>query len=201
VSRASTVSQHPERAAIEAALARGMALRKIAKRYGVSLDAAFRHRKKMRREQPELFQALAASDWRVKPEELEKLRVETSDGYLKILRSQVAKLIAAQDRCIEDGIDAQAASLAGQANRALELVGKAIGQIGAAGSITVTNNNAIILNAGFWELRTKLIRALAPYPEARSAVLEALREAAFDGSEETSRPMIVTVPVQAGAYA
>src|SRR3954452_20764245 len=199
--RRSTITEHPERAAIEAALARGMALRKIAKRYGVSLDAAFRHRKKMRREQPELFQALAASDWRVKPEELEKLRVETSDGYLKILRSQVAKLIAAQDRCIEDGIDAQAASLAGQANRALELVGKAIGQIGAAGSITVNNNNAIILNAGFWELRTKLIRALAPYPEARSAVLEALREAAFGGGQEHAPPLIEATPMQVEAVA
>src|SRR3954471_6593681 len=198
--RRSTITEHPERAAIEAALARGMALRKIAKRYGVSLDAAFRHRKKMRREQPELFQALAASDWRVKPEELEKLRVETSDGYLKILRSQVAKLIAAQDRCIEDGIDAQAASLAGQANRALELVGKAIGQIGAAGSITV-NNNAVILNSGFWELRTKLIKALAPYPEARCAVLEALRETAFGDGQEHAPLLIEAAPVAVEAAA
>src|SRR5215210_3638072 len=92
--RPSTVEKHAERAAIEAALARNVPLRKIAKRYSVSLDAAFRHRKKMRREQPEVFRALAAADWKVTPEELEKLRVETSDGYLKILRSQVAKLIA-----------------------------------------------------------------------------------------------------------
>jgi hypothetical protein len=202
VSRPNTIERHPERAAIEAALARAVPLRKISKRYGVSIDAACRHRQKLRREQPEVFRALAAADWKVTPEELEKLRVETSDGYLKMLRSQVAKLIAAQDRLLEDGVDAQAASIAGQVARHLELVGKAIGQIGAASSITVTNNNAIVLNSGFWELRTKLIKALAPYPEARGAVLEALREAAFDdGQEQVPPPMIEARPIQVEAVA
>src|SRR3954453_13204732 len=153
--RASTVEQQRERAAVEAALARNVPLRKISKRFSVSLDAAFRHRKKMRREQPEVFQALAAADWKVSPEELEKLRGETSDGYLKILRSQVAKLIAAQDRLLEDGVDAQAASTAGQVVRHLELVGKCINAIGLAGSITTTNTqNNILRSAASWKVRT-----------------------------------------------
>src|SRR4051812_19448923 len=99
----SGVALHPECSAIQAALARNVPLRKLAKQYGLSIDALFRHRRKMRREQPELFHALAAPDWRVKPEELEKLRVETSDGYLQVLRAQVSKLICAQDRALEAG--------------------------------------------------------------------------------------------------
>jgi len=35
----------------------------------------------MRAEQPEVFQALAADAWKVKREELEKLRTETSEGW------------------------------------------------------------------------------------------------------------------------
>lgn len=177
MARASTIAKHPDRPAIEAALARGVPLRRIAKRFGVSLDAAFRHRKKMRREQPELFQALAAEDWKVSPEELEKLRLETSDGYLKVLRAQVAKLIAAQDRLLEDRVDAQAASLAGQVARHLELVGKAIGQIGAASSIALSNTtNNILISSEFWIVRTAILRVLAPFPDARAAVIAVLRE-------------------------
>src|SRR3954447_16175394 len=146
--RASAIDKHPDKPAIEAALARGVALRKLEKRYDINFHALLRHRRKMRREQPEVFQALAAADWKVSPENLEKLRVETSDGYLKILRAQVAKLIAAQDRLLEDGVDAQAASIAGQVARHLELVGKAINAIGTASSITNIQNN-VVLSAEF----------------------------------------------------
>jgi hypothetical protein len=80
-SRQSTIEAHPGCAAVKAALARGTPLRLIQKRYGIHPSAACRHRQKMRAEQPEVFQALAAADWKVMPEELEKLRTETSEGW------------------------------------------------------------------------------------------------------------------------
>jgi hypothetical protein len=76
--RGTTIETHPECAAIETALARGTPLRKIQARWGIHPSAACRHRQRMRLEQPETFRALAAADWKVKPEELEKLRTETS---------------------------------------------------------------------------------------------------------------------------
>src|SRR5947209_6470108 len=112
VRRPSTIDRHADRPAIEAALARAVPLRKLAAKYEVSIDALWRHRKRMRKEQPEIFQALAAADWRVKPEELEKLRTETADGWLNVLRSQTAKLIAAQDKNLDVGNDTVAAQLA-----------------------------------------------------------------------------------------
>jgi hypothetical protein len=168
----STIDQHPERAAIELGLARAVPLRVLSKRHRVSIDALYRHRQKMRRDQPQVFAALVAADWKVKPEELEALRLETSDGWLKQLRSQFDKLLRAQDLCLETGNFTVAAQLASQVHRALEMLGRAIGEI-ATHSVKVQQN--IILAPGYWRARTAIVQALAPFPDARRAVLQALR--------------------------
>jgi hypothetical protein len=172
--RGTTIATHPECAAIETALARGTPLRKIQARWGIHPSAACRHRQRMRLEQPETFRALAAADWKVKPEELEKLRTETSDGWLKVLRAQVAKLVAAQDKNLEAGNDGTAAHLAAQVHKALEMLGRAVDQIGALSVTNIQNN--VVMSPAFWEIRTAILRALAPFPDARAAVLQALRE-------------------------
>ena len=41
----STIASHPDRAAIEAALARKVPYRKIGKRYGLTIDALFRYKR------------------------------------------------------------------------------------------------------------------------------------------------------------
>jgi hypothetical protein len=191
----STVAKHAELPAIEQALARGTPLRKLEARYGVSIDSLWRYRKRMRREQPEVFQALVAADWKVKPEELEKLRTETSDGWLRILRTQVNKLIAAQDRNLEAGADGVAAMCAAQAHKALEMLGRAVDQIGEHSSTTI-NNNAIILSPAFWEVRSAILKALQPHPEARSAVLAALRaHVTVDDPERIGEPPTPSAPL------
>jgi len=72
----STIDKHPDRSAIESGLARRVALRKLGKRFGVSIDALHRHKKKLLRDAPEMFLAVQARDWKVKPEELEALRLD-----------------------------------------------------------------------------------------------------------------------------
>ena len=73
--RGTQIDAHPERAAVEAGLARGTPLRKLERRYGVSMHALFRHKKRMRSEQPEVFEALAG--WQV-PDELELLDAQAA---------------------------------------------------------------------------------------------------------------------------
>jgi transposase-like protein len=188
----SVIGKHPERAAIELALARGVRTRKIAKRYGISIDSIYRYRKRLRAEQPEVFRALGAANWRVTPEELEALRLESSDGWLKQLRAQFDKLVVAQDKCLEGGNYTVAAQLASQVHRALEMIGRAVGEI-AQHSTTVNNN--LIVSPQYWAVRTAIVQALALYPEARRAVLDALRRAEAqspDGSDNV--PLLALAP-------
>src|SRR5260370_34807155 len=87
----STIDKHPDRPAIESGLARRVALRKLAKRFGVSIDALHRHKKKLLRDAPEMFLATQARDWKVKPEELEALRRETAEGQLADRRARLGQ--------------------------------------------------------------------------------------------------------------
>jgi len=179
-SEQSTIAKHPQRAAIEGALAKGMTLARIAAHFKVSADALWRYKRRLRAEQPQIFRELAAANWRTTPEQLDQLRIETSDGWLKQLRAQYDKLVLAQDRCLESRNYGPAAVLAAQVNRALQLVGQAVGEV-AAHSTTVNNN--LIVSPQYWAVRTAIVRALADYPEARRAVLEALRRTESDGGE------------------
>src|SRR5260370_20223960 len=90
----SKIDQHADRPAIEQALARRVALRKIGKRYGLTIDCLFRHKRKLLREAPEMFLKVQAADWgKVTAEELEQLRLETSDGWLKNIRADLGRVL------------------------------------------------------------------------------------------------------------
>jgi hypothetical protein len=128
---------------------------------------------KMRAESPAVFSALAAADWKVKPEQLEALRLETSDGWLKQLRAQFDKLVRAQDICLQDGNYTVATQIAAQCHKALDMLGRAIGEI-ATHSTKIENN--LILAPGYLSLRTELLRALRPFPQAAQAVVQAFRK-------------------------
>ena len=80
----STIASHPDRPAIETGLARRVALRKLSKRFGVTIDALHRYKKRLLKDAPEMFIAVQARDWgKVTAEELEQLRLETSRGLVK----------------------------------------------------------------------------------------------------------------------
>jgi hypothetical protein len=97
----STIDKHPDRPAIESGLARRVALRKLGRRFlGVSIDALHRHKKKLLRDAPEMFLAVQARDWKVKPEELEALRLETSEGWLSNIRADLGKVLYFREVCI-----------------------------------------------------------------------------------------------------
>ena len=59
----------------------------------------------------------------------------------------------------------------------LREVGKLTGEIRelAPGGVTINNNLAIMNSPAIAEMQAAIIRVLAPYPEARAAVVAALR--------------------------
>jgi hypothetical protein len=106
--------------------------------------------------------------------------------YLSILRSELFHLfLSAKER----GLTFDAASIAQRLLSTLEAIGKVNGQLRQAG-ITINNVNStsgptIVLNdPQVVKLQSTIIRALAPFPEARAAVVAALRD--FDAK---SSPM------------
>jgi hypothetical protein len=186
----SKVDQHPDRPAIEAALARRVALRKIGKRYGLTIDSLFRHKRKLLREAPEMFIATQARDWgKVSAEELEALRLETSEGWLRNVRADLGKVLFYRDYCISENNHEAAATWTGHAVRYFKLIGEAAAQL-QAHSINVTNN--FFQSPDFWLFQNTIIAALADHPEARADVLRVL-EGIGSGA---APPMITVSPVQ-----
>lgn len=175
--RRSKVDDHPRRAEIEVAIGRGVPLRKIGAQFGVSIQVLKRHKAKMKRDTPHALVAMAAQGWGVKPEELERLRVETSEGWLNQVRAHHSKCVAAFDRLLEAGNETIAMQASAQVLKSLAMLGQAVGEI-AQHSTQVTNN--FVLSPEFWRIRTALMRELRPYPEAHAAVQRALREVAAD---------------------
>src|ERR1035437_2721129 len=168
----STINSHPDRPAIEAGLARRVALRKLAKRFGVSIDALHRHKHKLLRDAPEMFLAVQAKDWgKVRPEELEALRLETSEGWLRNVRSDLGKVLYYRDICIADNNQQAAAQWTGHAIKYFKLIGEAASQL-QAHSVNVTNN--FHNSPDFWLIQKAILEALANHPAARADVLCAL---------------------------
>jgi hypothetical protein len=107
--------------------------------------------------------------------------------YLSILRSELLHLfLAAKDR----GLTFDAASIAQRLLNVLEAIGRLNGQLRQAG-ITVNVANSVnswptvVLNdPQIIKMQSAIIRALSPFPEARAAVVAALR----DLDAQTPRP-------------
>jgi hypothetical protein len=181
----STIDKHPDRPAIENGLARRVALRKLGKRFGVSIDALHRHKKKLLRDAPEMFLATQARDWKVKPEELEALRLETSEGWLANVRSDLGKVLYFRDVCIADNDHQAAAQWTGHARRYFEMIGHAAEQL-KAHSINIQNN--YYNSPDYWLIQRAILEALAGHPAARADVLRAL-----EGVGNGAAPPMITV--------
>ena len=180
-SRENAVERHPDRAAIEADLIRKVPLRRLEKRYGIHYSILSRHGAKLRREQPKLVAAIAATDWGVSPAELEKLRLETADGWLKQVRAQLLKLQRVQDRAIEQDKYVSVAQIAAQVNKLFEILGRATNEL--AEHSTKIENATIVLPV-VYQMRTTILMALRSFPDPRAAVLSKLREIEADDAPE-----------------
>jgi hypothetical protein len=163
----STIIGHPDQARIERDLALGRPLQRIAKKYNISKDAAWRHRKKLPRA---LKAALAAHALRP-AEDLERLRMEESEGLLGHLAAQRARLLISQDAALEMEQFGLVAQLASGIHRNIELVGKYLGEFA---SHSVQTTVSILVAPEYLTMRAALLRALAPFPDARRAVAATL---------------------------
>ncbi len=163
----STILDHPDRARIEHDLARGVPVRVIAKKHGISIHVLYRYKSQL---PPQLKTAHLGAKLKVGAD-LEKLRLDESEGLLVGLAQQRARLLMCQDAALlrEDG--REATFIASEIHRNLKLVGQYLGEF-AQHQIKTTVS--VLIQPEYLEMRAALMRALMPYPAARRAVADAL---------------------------
>ena len=186
--KACTICAHERRHQIEIGLVHQVPHRVLAKRFGVSTDAIYRHG---RRHLPP--QARAAMLTALKPSEvdLEALQRSESEGILSQLVAQRARLQQHGEIAIELGDVRAAVAVEGAVTANLTLVAKLLGQLVQHHEVRSTS---LLISPDYIALRSAIVRALAPYPDASRAVGRALADletAAAKDITQNKAPLVI----------
>lgn len=184
-----TVCAHSDRPRIEATRCAGASLDNIARKFSVSRDAVHRH---MTNHVSEDLKAEYLAGIPLK----ELAEKAASEGisvleYLSLVRST----LMTEFQLASAVHDRHATSaLAGRLTEVLRAIGSISGELGdMARSITINGNVVNIMNHPMLaNLQSNLLRALAPFPEARTAVIGALRamDARVDELADSAGPPV-----------
>jgi hypothetical protein len=182
------VCRHPDRWRIELLRASGATLDSLAAKFNLDRDAIWRHWTRH-------VSTEAKATYLCGPADMDKLAAKAAQegdsvlDYLKMVRSSLVAQLAIMN---EAGDARGAGYIAGQLTKTLETMARVTGELGdLARSVTINNNNVQILNhPGFAQVQATLLRALAPYPDARAAVVAALR-----GLDDGNAPASPTMKV------
>jgi hypothetical protein len=146
--------------------ARGVSVLALSRRYGITTDALYRHRKIHL--SPQLkAKLLQGPDTAI---DLDRLRETESQSLLANLVALRRRLFASFDYAEEMGDTHLLTRVSSQIHTNLEITGKLIGDLGT-GSTTINN---VLIQPTYVHMRCELVKALAPYPEARAAVAAVL---------------------------
>jgi hypothetical protein len=155
--RRCTVCDHPETHSIDTALVSGAPYRSVAKQFGVSESAVYRH-------ETEHVPAHL-----LKARDVEE--VAQADDLLDQVRTLQTHALDILERAEKSGDLRTALAAISQARGNLELLGKLAGELDER---PVMNLN---VSSEWLELRAVIVGALEPHPAAHSAVLRALESA------------------------
>jgi|ERR1017187_1628557 hypothetical protein len=170
MSRACTVCAHPKVEEINAEVARGLSNRDTARRFKVSKSAVDRHRE-------HILEVLSRAT--------EAKEVASADHLLAEVEALRIRAMSLLEKAEGESAFTAAAGLMREARGCLELLGRLAGELREG---PVVN----IVAAPEWtSLRETILVALAPFPEARLAVAEALRRREALGLPEAvqARPL------------
>lgn len=177
--RQCTVCNSKHRHQIEIGLTHGVPARVLAARFGFKRhDAILRH---ARAHLTAAQRAAILSAQKPTAIDLDALRTAESEGLLASLVAQRARLQAKADMAMEWGdvkgsITAEGAILAN-----LGMVGKLLGQLVQVHDVRHMN---LLISPDYLRLRSTLIDALRPYPEAARAVGAALHRLESDAAKD-----------------
>jgi hypothetical protein len=174
------VCSHPDRVLIEAARVAGCSLDTIAAKNGISRDAIFRHMKN------HVDDATRADYLAAVP--MKDLASRAAEEGVSVLEyfSIIRGILMQQFQLANSLNDRSAVStLAGRLTECLRAIGSISGEMSNMAINHLTVNNTTILNSPiFANIQASMLHALAPYSEARAAVVTALRQ-----MDEQNAPM------------
>jgi hypothetical protein len=164
------VCLHRDHAAIDLALARGISVLALSKRFDVSRDSLYRHAKSHL--PPQLRAQLISAAPDLGSVDLDKLRETEGQSLLSHLVAIRGRLLGSLDFCEEHGDANMVARITSQLHVNLELTGKLLGTLGTGH--TTINNSLILTSEAYVQMRVAMLRALRPFPEAALAVAQVL---------------------------
>jgi hypothetical protein len=154
--RSCSICTHAARETIDSSLVRRVPYRDIALRFGVSKDALSRH----------LNEHLAEHVQKALSKYSEEKGVKVLDKLTQIMERLESFLDRAEDE--ENGFEFRAT--AAEMRKHLELIAKLQGELQQEGTTNIT------VNPEWLELRTAILVALEPHPEAAESVSRAMLE-------------------------
>lgn len=158
MARPCTVCQHPEREDVDRAIVADTPHAQVADRFGLSRQAVTRHRENH----------LSPALQRVH----EEREVARAKDLLGRLEGMVDRLERFTQEAEASGKGSQFLGGMRELRATVELLGKATGELDSGG--TTVNVVNLTQSAEWLEVQATMLRALAPYPEARQAVARAL---------------------------
>jgi hypothetical protein len=164
------VCHHPDRARIEMAHVGGRSIDDLAKEFGVHRDAIWRHMTRHVTQETKVSYLAGP----IKLGELANLAASENKSvieYLSILRSI---LFGALDRSAQQNKAFEVSRIGKNVLDVLREIGRLTGELSsfASQNISVINNQTLIMNSPIVaELQTELLQTLAPYDDARRAVI------------------------------
>jgi hypothetical protein len=164
------VCGHKDRYRIECAKVAGRGLDDVAKEFNIHRDALWRHMQ--RHVAPETKIGYLAGP--AKLSELANLAADENKSLIEYLAIVRSIIFGQLDRSAQRDKPYEVERLSGRAVEVLQAIGKITGELSAFTSqnISVTNNTAIVMNSPVMaELQANLMTALAPFPDARKAVI------------------------------
>jgi hypothetical protein len=158
--RRCTVCDHIERHGIDQALVTGAPYRSVAKRFGLSESAVYRHKTEH------------LPSHLLKAKEVEE--AARADDLLDQVRHLQAHALDILERAEKAGDLRTALAAISQARSNLELLGKLAGELDERPVVTLN------VSPEWLELRAVIVGALEPHPAAHRAVLRALEDVSDD---------------------
>ena len=153
--RKCTICEHPKVEEINKTLLETQNITKVAKQYGVNYHALYRHKDHI---PAILAQAQEAQE------------VAKADSLLAQVTELRDKALSILDKAEQAGDLRTALQGIKEARGCLELLARLQGELQEQTTVN------ILINPQWLSLRTVILQALEPYPEARQAVARALRE-------------------------
>jgi transposase-like protein len=159
MARTCTVCSHPEKEEIDRLLVRGDSIAGIARDFAVSEDALKRHFDN------HVPKTLAASPSAKEITDADKLLSEIEE-----VKNRALRLLDKAENAQDTRVYGPPSQYLKEFREYVRLMAELSGKLAAQPQITIINNPQWV------ELRTLIITALEPYPEAREAVVHAIRQ-------------------------